>query len=168
MTDDNACAVAEDVTGELPASVRLKLEHLEQIKASQARIDELRVAYEAAKEKAKGAKTVWEGAVETHGKLVRRNEQQTLLPFDQDTNQDWRKMSIADLGLPAGVATALEEAEVTTLGKLSDVMGDAMWYREIKRVGKGAAEKVADAFQRFWAEHPESCDFSPDTAEETK
>jgi len=80
-----------------------------------------------------------------------------MFPESKDA---WKAYSTDSLTLQAKTLAALQEAGLTTLGKLSDHIRDQgdWWAREIKGVGEKAAEEIADAFAAFWKEHPEFCE----------
>ena len=72
---------------------------------------------------------------------------------------DWRREPIEALLLAKGTVAKLREAGLATVGKLSDRMGPGgPWWRGIDGIGKAAAEKIADAFEAFWQQHPEAFD----------
>jgi hypothetical protein len=80
-------------------------------------------------------------------------EAETETPSDA-----WRELTLSHLGLSGALQNKLEEAGLTTLGKLSDKMADGDdWWSDIKRVGTAAADSVADCFAEFWKDHPEYC-----------
>jgi len=70
---------------------------------------------------------------------------------------DWRREPIEALLLAKGTVAKLREAGLATVGKLSDRMGPGgPWWRGIDGVGQAAAEKIAEAFEKFWKQHPEA------------
>lgn len=73
-----------------------------------------------------------------------------------DDPTKWRSLKLSALNLAPKIETALREAGIKTLGKLSDVMNEGgWWYRSIKGIGQGAVVAIADAFEMFWDAHPE-------------
>jgi len=77
----------------------------------------------------------------------------------------WRELSIDGLGLPSRISLALQTANIVHLGQLSDRMDRIEWWDEMKGVGMGMAEKIAEAFATFWASHPEYCEQRDEVAE---
>jgi len=72
--------------------------------------------------------------------------------------EDWRGLPIvAHLAIPTGTMKALERKGIETLGQLTDTINrhPQGWHTGVPGVGSAAAEKVADAYERFWAAHPE-------------
>lgn len=76
---------------------------------------------------------------------------------DGEQTGGWRARAITEaLDLPAGTVKALTRKGVVTLGDLTDTLNaGTQWWRNVPGVGKAAAEKVADAYEAFWAQHPE-------------
>lgn len=72
---------------------------------------------------------------------------------------------ITELRIRDGVAAKLEEADLGTLGALSDRMATygTTWNNGVKGIGEKAAEEVSDALAAFWGLHPELCE--PETAD---
>jgi hypothetical protein len=69
----------------------------------------------------------------------------------------WRKTEIDKVVTNVAMAQKLIDADLTTLGKLSDHMAEngQWWARNIKGVGEAAAEKISDMLAKFWSDHPE-------------
>jgi hypothetical protein len=100
---------------------------------------------------------------------------------DQDKEEggpkNWRSWAVADhLNITTAARTALEKAGLDTLGKLSEKMNalekinqmiaaaegpweviDA-WYEGVPGIGPGQAEKIGEAFEAFWLDHPEAAE----------
>ena len=74
-------------------------------------------------------------------------------------NEAWRAVSIRELQMPPSVLGVFEEADISTLGELSKAIEGERWWDEFEGIGEGKAEKVAEAFCRFWGSHPE---YTPD------
>jgi hypothetical protein len=88
------------------------------------------------------------------------------LVLEPTGSKSWRRVKVATLGLQSQILTKMEDAGVTTIGKLSDVMNAAgvWWRKEIKGIGEASAEKIADALSDFWKDHPEYT--QPEAAED--
>ena len=77
----------------------------------------------------------------------------------EDADPDaWRQESVGTLNIPNGTINKLRDAGLVTVGQLSDRMVGVQWYRGIPGIGEQAAEKIADAFEAFWQQHPEAVD----------
>jgi len=71
---------------------------------------------------------------------------------------EWRFLSVdGNLDIPAGTLKALHRKGINTLQELSELMNrhPQAWHTHVPGVGAAAAAKVADAYQAFWAAHPE-------------
>lgn len=71
---------------------------------------------------------------------------------------EWRFLSVdGNLDIPAGTLKALHRKGINTLQELSELMNrhPQAWHSQVPGVGAAAAVKVADAYQAFWAAHPE-------------
>ena len=75
-----------------------------------------------------------------------------------DDGDDWRSVPLNSLGLPAGLLGKLAEANIETMGELSDWTdptrngGREKRLTDIKGIGPGAIEKIEAATTQFWAE----------------
>lgn len=71
----------------------------------------------------------------------------------------WRLAKLDTLSLSAGLLKKLAEHEprIETVGDLADWQAKKgeFWMKDLKGVGGAAAGKLADAFDKFWREHPE-------------
>jgi len=81
----------------------------------------------------------------------------------EETSQDseaWKQKLVESLGIPKSTINKLVDAGIATVGLLSGRMqkGGHDWHRDVPGLGPKAAEKVADAFDKFWKEHPEACE----------
>lgn len=81
--------------------------------------------------------------------------------------QAWRDLPTSELNLTDRIQGCLEEAELTTLGALSDRMAEGtLWALQVRGIGEASREKVEDAFQAFWEEHPQYCRQEPQDQDE--
>lgn len=80
-------------------------------------------------------------------------------PAASTNGNAWKAAPLADAAITGKIATCLEEAGLTTLGKLSDHMAEKgdWWARELKGIGETAAEKISNLFAAYWKRHPEFC-----------
>jgi len=78
---------------------------------------------------------------------------------NEPNNDMWRYEKIDMLNLPPHIRTKLLDGGITLVGELSDRIGTGgPWWRGIDGIGKQAAEKIAEAFEAFWQQHPEAVD----------
>jgi len=95
--------------------------------------------------------------------LKKANEAAEPLPlFDQkeeEPNNEWRNVGLSELEISDKILDALSEHEpsITTLGELTDWQRDkgGFWAKDIKGIGEAAVTEIADASEKFFAEHPE-------------
>ena len=75
---------------------------------------------------------------------------------------EWKSLDIETFdvyNIPASVIEKLRDADISTLGGLSNRTGeDIQWYKKIKGIGQAASDKIDEAFVAFFADHPEFCD----------
>ena len=69
----------------------------------------------------------------------------------------WRRVKIENVVTNEKLAEKLVEADLTTLGKLSDHMAEQgqWWWKQLPGIGEAAAEKISDMLASFWEAHPE-------------
>lgn len=67
----------------------------------------------------------------------------------------WRSFELARLDLSPSIVQSLAEQDLTTMGQLCDFTNAGKLLTDLKKIGKGKAEKIELACERFWAEHPE-------------
>lgn len=133
--------------------------HYQLICTKNAEVAKLAVAVQVAKERFKAAKERWEAAAsDLHETIDAGPDPQPKLPgMDDERPDDWKILALAELDLPAGIVDTLTDAGFATLGELSDRMDHDSWWQLVDGIGEKSAEKVADAFAAFWANHPEYC-----------
>lgn len=152
-------------------------EHYAAIRECSQDVERLAMKMEEAKEKASAAKKAYDAEVSELRSLIRRGpDPQGKLPLvgadkdsavateaepsddadDPEPDDNWRDTPIGHLnafcGMPPRFLKPLEEAKLTTLGKLSDAMneGGDTWHYDLDGIGDKAAEHIADAFTEFW------------------
>ena len=72
------------------------------------------------------------------------------LRYDPDTDDRWRAVSVAELGLSQAIIEKLNQADIFTVGHLADRTADGTPLTSIKGVGKTAEDKIVAALSRFW------------------
>lgn len=82
----------------------------------------------------------------------------------------WKAASIDALNLGPALTELLKQRAINTLGDLSAVMekGGQDWYKELRGVGVGKAEKISDALAQYWKDHPAEVKTAPAASEQTK
>lgn len=145
-------------------------DHAEDIRLAQVAVDK---AHEAFTEKSEALKQAKEEHKEAESRLMRAYRElravgtydpQGELPFGGPRDVDaWRELPVSELGLTTGILAAFDEMNLTTLGNLSDYVAAGNSYLDIRSIGEAALEKIEDAWEKFWAEHPEFC--QPETSE---
>lgn len=90
---------------------------------------------------------------ETAGELTSEDAEAAEDVVIHDDDESWKEVSIATLGLPAGVVKSLNEADnhIFTIGDL------ATWtakyaLTDIEGIGQAKADKIDDALAKFWAD----------------
>lgn len=149
-------------------------EILKKIELQQVKVKDARFEWEDAKEETKLLKGTYEAAQLTLEGLCRmRKETHPLFdkppenPADGKTadksgpakKDAWQALPLSEAGITGNVAQLLADAQIDTLGALSDRMNvkGQFWAEGIVGLGEATAAKVSDCFVKFWAEHPEYC-----------
>lgn len=78
-------------------------------------------------------------------------------PGTLKANGAWKDVFLDDL-FKGQIRTALADANLNTLGELTDFQASNKQLSDIKGIGPGKAEKISDRLIEFWKEHPEYCD----------
>lgn len=120
-------------------------------------------AWESAKESAKEAKKEHQAALAdlmraldasgaASADSVRDEPPATATTADAEA---WRRFELAGLDLSPAIVQTLADNDLTTMGQLCDFTAGGGLLTDLKKIGRGKAEKIEDACERFWAEHPE-------------
>ncbi len=69
------------------------------------------------------------------------------------TSENWRGVSLKELGLSEKILACLADAKIETMGALAD------WSKrnritDVKGIGEAAAETIEEATTKYWREHP--------------
>ncbi len=134
--------------------------HYQMICESERDVAKLAVKAEATKSKASAAKKNFEAADEELRELIRRGpEEQPMLPGVDGAEDAWRHWQLIEMGVAGALSQNLVDADIKTIGDLSDIMDKfgVTWHNTINGVGDKAAENVDGLFIEFWKEHPEFC-----------
>lgn len=77
-------------------------------------------------------------------------------PHPDDTHDPdaWRAVEISALDLPDSLVEKLYESEISTIGDLADYQTRGNQLTDLKGIGQAKADKIADALEKFWANHP--------------
>ena len=151
-----------ETTESVSAYTKAEQAHYEQIRELERQVADLETVADRAKSAASVAKKAFESADEKLRTCIRRGpEVQATLLFgdDEAVKSNWREMPVTELVLSDSIHDALREANLITLGGLSDFMAahGEQWWRDVDSIGEQKAVAVADAFAAFWEEHPEFC-----------
>lgn len=76
-------------------------------------------------------------------------------------DDSWKKTPIAELGLTESVVAKLHEAVIDTIGQLCDHKNQE-FPPKIAGIGNGTWDKIDDAFEQWFRDHPEHCRQKPD------
>lgn len=106
------------------------------------------------------AKKEYDGAVLVIRALIRA-QAEDLPIFDnlgekseEDADNSWREVELSSLDLSAKVLENLDAARLTTIGELADYSANGGRLTQVAGIGPAAAEKIEDALEGFWANHP--------------
>lgn len=80
-------------------------------------------------------------------------------PLPDPKTEEWRKVALAELGLSDGVVEKLHGhvPRIDTLGNLADFLaGEDARLTDVKGIGQQTAEKISDALERYFEQHPEA------------
>ena len=165
MSTDNddirgiAAGIAKDapeVAEEPTAYTVQEREHYAQILSKELRVGHLRDKADIDKATASASKKVYEEAAAELCRLIRNGlEPQMTLPGMDEKADPWRDLPVSDLGLSDSLTKTLWLAELRTIGELSGYVKEFVEFDTIKGIGEKSAEKISEAFVRFWEAHPE-------------
>jgi hypothetical protein len=131
---------------EQPTSDQLRIREVELAKR---RVDRAEADFTMKREVAKEAKAAYERSLQ---ELRHAGDPLPLLDGTQPSDE-WRDHPVTELvGLSEGILTKLSEAGISKIGDLTDALSAE---EKIAGIGAGKAEKIADALEAFWKEHPE-------------
>jgi hypothetical protein len=71
-----------------------------------------------------------------------------------DEDEAWREATLDDLGIKGALADKLVDAELDTLGKISDYTSAGKQITDIKGIGPEKSEFISDACADYFAKHP--------------
>lgn len=163
---------------EPPTVAELEHAHLENIKEHNARVRDAAFEWEKSKTETAKKKKRYDSLSEQLQDLIAEDPRQHRLPFGDSSEgaaqgtaacDEWKKVSVKELGLPDGLITNLEECDLDTLGKLKEFWDGGGDLKDKRGIGEEKAAKVIDAFSDYGAKHPElfgEQDEAEETAEE--
>lgn len=123
-------------------------------------IGELAMESAVAADDAKTKKKRYEAAVEKLRTLIAAGpDQQPKLPgmLDVEWTDDWKRLALSELGLPAGIEAAFNKAGIETIGQLFKRIDGENWWEVFAGIGESKADQVVEAFAAFWEAHPKYC-----------
>lgn len=168
MSNDPTDA-SQDEAEETTEYTRLEQAHYQAIREAERDVADLLLNAEDAKTTASAAKKSFETADASLRALIRRGaDVQGTLPGMDGSEDAWRHLPLSEMNIDGALHDNLVEADIKTIGDLSDVMNDrgVTWHNTITGVGEKAVEKVEQLFDAFWTEHPEFCESTEEPEEE--
>lgn len=119
---------------------------------------EAKEIWQSAKEDASEKKKAYDALVDS---LIEATRDQPMPLFGENKNgvhpsvngdgdESWREVSIATLGLPAGLVAKLKDANIEILGQLANFTSEGNILEQIAGVGQAAARKIEKAVERYW------------------
>lgn len=130
---------------------------IEEIRAAERKVAEAETAWVAAREEAKERHKQFDAAVSNMRRTVRKWTDPLPLfdgPAAVAAPEEWRRVSIDELGLKPRVAKALRDFELETIGAVADYTAKSSLHA-ITGLGDKAIEEIDDAMTKFWEDHPE-------------
>lgn len=169
-TDEQAADLTEAATGE-PAPPdghdHLAERLLIEIRDKNREIGQARLDWEQKDATAKAAKKRLEALHEAFEKyLTEATEEMPLFeppakpaaaatsPGEDDLS--WRPVPLAELGLAPGMLKKLEEAEIVTIGQLSDFVQAGSDLTDIQGIGETKAEAIRNSLTTYWRQRNEA------------
>jgi hypothetical protein len=152
------------------SAIAIGVENAERLRKSRERLMRLEHKADEAKKAATEAKKAYETAVSEHFDLERDlDSPQQRLPFsaaiDEPARPDarpepvadesWRGVSLDTFDLSKATVAKLFQANLTTVGELSDYLrpvasGYCRKLQDIDGIGAAKAEEIENALERFW------------------
>lgn len=92
-------------------------------------------------------------------------------PPDDKPSDAWKDEKIIALSLPDSINRALDDMNLTTIGKLAEYSKAGLLLTDIPGIGEGKAQKIEDALEHYWKTHrpppdPKELDSEDDTADD--
>ena len=132
-----------------------------EIERAERRVEDAERAWHSSREQTKELHKAFDTAVAQMRAVIKRRNQ-PLLPFDAATGEikpaepeAWRRVPVEELGIKPRTAKALRDGGLETVGAIADFHADDQSLNRIPGLGQAAVDEVADAMERFWAEHKE-------------
>lgn len=140
-----------------PSMSALEQAHYSEIKEMEKRVRELEDVASDKKLDAKIAKDAFESADTALRNLIRRGPYQAELPFgkEEEANEDWKAVSVEELGISASMIAGLDEAGFKTIGDLAAHTEAGKELTDINGIGPKKAEDLAARLATWWDEHPD-------------
>lgn len=168
MSDNGVAAEPAEIPEAESAYTKAEQAHYQQIREMNKEVSKLEAIHLGKKEAAAAAKKRYEAASEELGGFISRGpDLQQKLPGMDAGNVDreaWRELPLSELAISEKVVEKLG-LDLNTLGKLSDLMSEELWYQDIDGIGGAIAQKIGDVFADFWQTHPEYCEGGTDDTE---
>lgn len=129
---------------------------MDRIRVCRQQVDNRQIRVSKLKSSMKEAKAELEAAYSELLRAIDEFDQPSLFNLEPQNGpvEAWRDVPLETLGLSRKLIETLEEADLTTLGQLAD-FGKSAQLVEIYGVGESPAEKIQDALDRYWKDHPQ-------------
>jgi len=85
-----------------------------------------------------------------------KNLDQPIFPQLEDGPEDWRSVTLAELGITGKAAIILAENDLGTLGYIADWQKEHSSFYELPGIGEATAEKLAEKLDAYWQAHPQA------------
>ncbi|MCP4535808.1 MAG: hypothetical protein GY832_01515 [Chloroflexi bacterium] len=166
-------------------------QHYDKIRMMEIHVSTLEGKWKSLKEETSDAKKAFEGAESELRATIRKGAGQMELPgmeggnlpakarecdpeFEEiqnptATSDTWQLRSMADVGITPAQVELFADAKILNLGdfaKLGQKAG-VDWYKQIKGIGKGKADKIDLLLMQFRADNPQYGDDREEATEET-
>lgn len=152
-------AEASDPLPAVSSMSALEQSHYAEIRELEKRVRKLYDVAEDKKADASAAKKAFEAADLALRNLIHRGPYQAELPFpkeeQQEASEDWRAVSVEELGISQSMLTDLADAGFKTIGDLAAHTDAGKELTDIAGIGPKKAEDLAARLQSWWDEHPD-------------
>lgn len=133
----------------------LEKAHYAEIREKEKDVRRLACIADDKKADASAAKKAFEAADLALRNLISRGPYQAELPFPEEKPEEWKSISLEELGISQSMLTGLEDAGFKTIGDLAAHTEAGKELTEINGIGPKKAEDLAARLQSWWDDHPE-------------
>lgn len=128
-----------------------------ELQERQRELTECEEELEGARAAVKAKQAEVDSAVRHLQNVIRcRDERQGTLPFTEPKAADaWKAEPLSVLVLSDGMVEKLLEAEIADLGALCEWRSEDPPRKKVAGIGEAALQKIDDAIQTYFAQHPQ-------------